>query len=286
MKNTKISWTDQTANPIRARNKQTGKRGWHCVKVSPGCVNCYAERMNCGPYGNGLPFREDVRSDVELYLEEKVLLDLERQRKGKLTFICDMTDIFQKDVPIEWIAKIWSSMAVSHNTYQVLTKRAERMLEVLTGEEFRQRYYELLGDAAKVFPLPLKNVWLGVSVENQKAADERIPLLLQTPAAVRFLSCEPLLGEINLNPYFWHNNGFGYRKDEHDSIDWVIVGGESGPSFRPMNLDWARSIRDQCVAAKVPFWFKQQSGIRSEMNPTLDGVEWHQFPKAYEEAKA
>ena len=306
MNKTKISWTDQTANPIRARHKQTGKRGWHCVKVSPGCVNCYAERMNRGPYGNGLPFREDVRDDVELYLEYKVLEQLEKQRTGKKTFLCDMTDIFQRDVHVDWIASIWAMMATCQShTFQILTKRADRMREILSATYFYDIVDAWLCNIATIngrpctkliYPLP--NVWLGVSCENQQYADERIPLLLQTPAAVRFLSCEPLLGEIDLKRYLkceWYTQtlptkakGIGFPETTNyaqvrPAIDWVIVGGESGAGYRTMNLDWARSIRDQCVAADVAFWFKQHSGPRSEMEPTLDGVEWHQFPKGMEQ---
>jgi protein gp37 len=275
MKKTKISWTEQTANPIRARNKQNGKRGWHCVKVSDGCKNCYAERINGGPYGNGLPFREDVRADVELYLEESVLEKLERQRTRKKTFLCDMTDIFQEHVPLEWIARIWATMALCQNhTFQILTKRADRMRGVLSDKMFQVIVDGIMSERAakngwcitemETYPLP--NVWLGVSAEHQKAADERIPLLLQTPAAVRFLSCEPLLGEIRLDKFC-------------GQIHWVICGGESGPHYREMNLDWARAIRNVCVQTDIPYFFKQSSGYRSETGTTLDGVEWHQFPK-------
>lgn len=257
MNKTKISWTDQTANPIRARNKQNDKRGWHCVKVSDGCKNCYAERINRGPYGNGLPFREDVRADVELYLDENVLEKLERQRTGKKTFLCDMTDMFQEHVPFEWIDKIFAMMfRAKHHTFQILTKRPERMLEYINQATVG---HVLLSHE------PLPNVHLGVSVENQQAADERIPLLLQTPAAVRFLSCEPLLGEIRLDKFC-------------GQIHWVICGGESGPHYREMNLDWARAIRNVCVQTDIPYFFKQSSGYRSETGTTLDGVEWHQFP--------
>lgn len=285
MNKTKISWTDQTANPIRARNRQTGKRGWHCVKVSEGCKHCYAERMNVGPYGNGLPFREDVRADVELYLEPKVLEQLERQRSYKKTFLCDMTDLFQKDVPLEWIVRIWATMAITPNhTYQILTKRADRMQQVLSDPQFPSLVDALMGERAsekgwctpEMEEYPLKNVWLGVSVENQQAADARIPCLLQTPKALGFLSCEPLLGAIELG----FTNGLVHSEDASDyRVGWVICGGESGKDFRLMDLAWARSIRDQCVDAGVAFWFKQESAHRSETNPKLDGKEWHQFPE-------
>lgn len=295
MNKTKISWTDQTANPIRAINRVNGKRGWHCVKVSPGCASCYAERINRGPYGNGLPFREDMRANVELYLESRVLWKLEHQRTGKRTFLCDMTDLFQKDVSRKWIEEIWNMMHFSpKNTYQILTKRADRMQEILSDPAFAARYTARNGTG-----YPLKNVWLGVSVENQQYADERIPHLLSTPAALRFLSCEPLLGAIDLTNV--HSGGYtwesGTREPDRQSvlsehyrlydegdiafpkIDWVICGGESGANFRSMNPDWARSIRDQCASAGTAFWFKQGAAFRSETDTLLDGVEYHQFPE-------
>jgi protein gp37 len=177
-----------------------------------------------------------------------------------------MSDLFHENVEFAHIVAIFRVMAIAqHHTFQILTKRPQRMLEVMN----------LLPEALKtIFPAekhpevnapgwPLPNVWLGVSVENQRAADERIPLLLQTPAAVRFLSCEPLLGPVDLKPYLEP-----YIRTKHDGskrgtvwadpgIDWIIVGGESGPGARPMHPDWVRGIRDQCVAAGVPFFFKQ-----------------------------
>ncbi len=298
MKDTKISWTDQTENPIRATNRATGKRGWHCVKVSEGCKNCYAERINRGPWGNGLPFREDVRQNVQLYLEEKVLVRLERQRAGKKVFLCDMTDMFQEAVPVKWIARIWATMALcQHHTFQVLTKRADRMQRVLSDPGFTDMVDSIMARRAdengwelrELEEYPLRNVWLMVSAENQAMADERIPCLQKTPAAVRGLSLEPLLGPITFRPQaasmqevvqaYLLNKADRYSAPEMLSgIDWVIAGGESGPHFREMNPDWARSLRDQCRAAGVALWYKQGSALRSEQNTRLDGQELHQFP--------
>ncbi len=128
----------------------------------------------------------------------------------------------------------------------------------------------------------MPNVWLGTSVETQETANERIPLLLETPAAVRFLSCEPLLGPIDLNAT--HEMASVNMMD--GGIDWVIAGGESGPHYRLMDIEWARSLRDQCVVAGVSFFYKQDSGRKSGMNPTLDGQEWHEFPRQLESRSA
>lgn len=249
---TGIEWTDATWNPIR------GVRGkWSCVKVSPGCANCYAEAMNVrfgGP-------RYTVGAD-ELRLDPDVLAEPRQWKKPRRVFVCSMTDLFEERVKDEWIESVWTTMGRSPNhTFQVLTKRAERMRDVMAG-------------------LPtLPNVWLGVSVEDQERADERIPLLLQTPAAVRFVSAEPLLGPVDflrlgtmddgtrgalsydaLAGGWWHRRGRAerwIRRDEGPRLDWVIVGGESGPGARPMDLAWARSTVKQCRAAGVAVFVKQ-----------------------------
>ncbi len=249
--NSKIEWTDSTWNPIR------GVRGkWHCTKVSAGCEHCYAERMNVR-FG-GPKYR--VGADT-LRLDKEVLQQPLRWTKPRMAFVCSMTDLFQEDIPDEWIDQvmevIWSC---PQHTFQVLTKRAERLPE----------YFEQWQSIAwknghwDTVPQILDNLWLGVSVENQEAADERIHYLIQTPAAVRFLSCEPLLGPICLDS---PNDGWltEFMDEEMRSmspakpplIHWVIVGGESGPKARPMHPDWARSIRDQCQDVGVAFHFKQ-----------------------------
>ncbi|MFD0710596.1 DUF5131 family protein [Paenibacillus sp. GCM10027626] len=274
---TKIEWTDATWNPV------TG-----CSKVSEGCRNCYAKS-----------FTERFEGTLGHYFETgfKVTLRPEkldqpiRWQRPRRIFVNSMSDLFHKDVPDDYIDKVFAVMALApRHTFQVLTKRPERMknylqgletrgpaavlshaAELLTGDELANYYVHNRNKCGATDKpgWPLKNVWLGVSVENQKAADERIPLLLQTPAAVRFLSCEPLLGPVNLSmwlmtpgwvpTYYDPDNIHGYPDAEptNEHIQWVITGGESGPGARPMHPDWARSLRDQCQAAGVAFHFKQ-----------------------------
>jgi len=236
---------------------------------------------------NGYPADDPFR--VTLHPDR---LDLPlRWRKPRRIFVNSMSDLFHKDVPDEFIDRVFAAMArCPQHTLQVLTKRPERMLDYLSNPDrparvaraidlfFENPQWTTLGIA-----LALPNVWLGVSVENQAAADERIPLLLQTPAAVRWISAEPLLGSVDVRPYLPqrlylcqkcgeevddserdHNRRHAYcggTLDENGTtdggLDWVIVGGESGPGARPMNTNWARNLRDQCRAAGIPFMFKQ-----------------------------
>lgn len=270
--NSKIEWCTDTWNPLHG-----------CSKVSEGCRNCYAigatrRLAECtpGPRFEGLV--KDGNWTGVVRLDEKLLLQPIRWSRPRRIFVNSMSDLFHGDVSEEMIDEVASTMAMCHwHTFQVLTKRAERMRDysIATSkiERWSQRYSNIFdalnatdGDGTATWPLP--NVWLGVSVEDQKAAEERIPLLQQTPAAVRFLSVEPLIGPVDL--------GRGLL----DGIHWVIVGGESGPKSRPMDLDWARSIRDQCVVAQVPFFFKQVGGVNKKAaGRLLDGVEWNEFPK-------
>jgi len=255
MQSSSIEWTDMTVNFIRARCKITGKIGWFCIICSPGCANCYAWKWNIFR-GNGHHFKATSLKDVEIFLDEKVLQKLLKRRKPAKVFPCDMTDIFGPWVKEEWLDKIFATFAMCRNlTFQVLTKRPERMRDYLrqvSDEKDMQRWAQHACDltqspcAELIFEdlnWPLPNLWLGVSVEDRKHGLPRIDVLREIPAAVRFLSIEPLLedlGELNL-----------------DGIDWVIVGGESGPKARPMHPNWARSIRDQCIESKTPFLFKQ-----------------------------
>jgi protein gp37 len=295
-----IEWTDYTSNPIYAINKETNKRGWFCVKVSPGCGHCYAENLNVGRFGNKLHFTENNLKKVEFVLNEKELLEIvkldtrlaKKSETAKL-FLGDMMDIFLEEIPDAFLNEIFAVAALCPNiTFQLLTKRAERLNTYLNNigngsyhifdltKKYLPDWYK---SKQGFFPFPLSNVHLGVSVENQKAADERIPLLLETPAAVRWLSCEPLLSEVDLEwvgksdhwDYTRWNcltgEAFAVANPNTDNeiawdsiqpngsnpIDWVVVGGESGNNARPMNPDWVRSIRDQCEAAGVPFFFKQ-----------------------------
>jgi protein gp37 len=248
--NSAIEWTDATWNPV------TG-----CSKVSAGCTNCYAERLSHRFKWTDKPWNAAYAAEnVKLHPER--LEEPLRWRKPRKVFVNSMSDLFHEQVPFEFIARVFDIMAQTpEHTYQILTKRPARM------KEFIEQYVP-----ENLAPYPLPNVWLGVSVENQQAADERIPLLLQTSAAVRFLSCEPLLGPVNLEKYFDPSGLCGtcgdynlscwcqsFPMDEHGyvKIDWVIVGGESGPNARPMHPDWVRSLRDQCKAAGVAFLFKQ-----------------------------
>jgi protein gp37 len=206
-----------------------------CSKVSAGCKHCYAERWH-------QRFFSDKKFTDVRCLPERLSQPLHWQ-KPRTIFVNSMSDLFHEAVPDEFIDWVFAVMArTQEHTYQVLTKRPERM------RQFCQNW-----NSQDLAPWPMPNVWLGVSVEDQATAEERIPWLLETPAAVRFVSCEPLLGPIDLNVEY----GQGVGDLLIDYLNWVIVGGESGPKARPMHPDWARSIRDQCVAAGVPFFFKQ-----------------------------
>ncbi len=259
---TGIEWTDATWNPV------TG-----CTKVSPGCDNCYAEtfserfRGTPGHYFEG-GFDIQLRPDK---LDQPL-----RWKKPRRIFVNSMSDLFHKDVPNGYIAEVFAVMALApQHTFQILTKRHGRMRSLLSAGYFQTAVAEQmlamtdeerLPDVGDPFPLP--NVWLGVSTEDQKWADIRIPALLETPAAVRFISAEPLLGPIDLAkvgaPPFWClGHGRPSAECPNDlhlprrGIDWVIVGGESGHNARPMHPAWATSLRDQCATAEVPFLFKQ-----------------------------
>ena len=262
----KIEWTDESWNPIKAANLETGEIGHFCVHVSPGCANCYAERMQ-PRFGNNLRYAAQDRAKVELLLDERTLMKPLSWRRPRMVFVCSMTDLFLDDVPREWIDQIFVVMRIAHwHTYQVLTKRPERLKAYLTDEDTpgiarvelatyllstpkgAQDRFGKVGWRAVEHGFGKEpdhwfdNIWLGVSVED-RARKDRIDLLRDVPAALRFLSLEPLiedLGELDL-----------------DGIGWVIVGGESGPGARPMHPDWARSLRWQCECAGVPFFFKQ-----------------------------
>ena len=315
MSNTKIEWAQKVWNPI------TG-----CAKVSEGCRHCYAERMS---HRFGWPWKPTFHAER---LEQPL-----HWRKPSRVFVCSMSDLFHEDIEFGIIGKIFDVMATcTRHTFMIPTKRPDRMLrfakfeKLSTGEGYINE----------------GNVWLGVSVENQQTADERIPILLQIPAAKRFVSYEPALGPVDWTPYLriawqcygckkyfpdpWKNicpkcGKEGYWCGSHkfnppngqrgSGIGWLICGGESGPNARPMHPDWARSARDQCQAAGVPFFFKQHGEFveiddaihRLGYNPyasdskktwisrhsmplvrvgkkaagrLLDGREWNEFPEA------
>ncbi|MFE9387544.1 DUF5131 family protein [Streptomyces sp. NPDC007025] len=274
-----IEWCDATWNPV------TG-----CTKVSPGCDRCYAETFAERWRGTA---GHHFETGFDLTLRPGALTAPLRWRKPRRIFVNSMSDLFHQDVPDEYIARVWAVMALTpHHTYQVLTKRHGRMRSLLGSQSFVDAVWgemeRLSADESAPLarlvrndvrqrvahwnspsPWPVPSVWLGVSVEDQKRADLRVPALLDTPAAVRFLSCEPLLGPIDLKRAvraMGSERGHGLTTSfvhaggccrKFHGIDWVIAGGESGPGARPMSPDWARSLRDECTAAEVPFLFKQ-----------------------------
>jgi protein gp37 len=229
--NTSIEWTDTTWNPV------TG-----CTEVTPGCDNCYAKTF--AERWRGIPGHPFERGFDVVLRPERVAQPL-TWRKPRKVFVNSMSDLFHDQVPDEFIAQVFSVMArTPEHTYQLLTKRHGRMRSLLNRPSFRDAV------AAWGAGWPLRNLWIGVSVEDQQRANLRIPALIDTPAWIRWLSCEPLLGPVDLA-----------RTDKDTlvdgGIDWVVVGGESGPGARPMHPDWARNLRDQCRFATVPFFFKQ-----------------------------
>ena len=287
---TEIQWTDETWNPV------TG-----CSKVSPGCAHCYAEtvalRFWATQYrpmlsdGSGKTIDTISTSHHEDYLAQglarpRTFTDVMchedrldqplRWKRPRKVFVNSMSDLFHEDVPDEFIDRVFAVMALApQHTFQVLTKRAARMRAYLSADklELLDRFDAASDDwthgtCGDRWPLP--NVWLGVSVENQHFADERIPLLLQTPAALRFISAEPLLGSVDLTPWLIQSccgnitdgdtqNGEPPQccGDPYEPLDWIIVGGESGHGARPMDVAWARSIVTQCKAAGVVCFMKQ-----------------------------
>lgn len=291
-----IAWTDASWNPV------TG-----CSKVSPGCAHCYAETLSLRMSWSRVPWTPQNAEENVVLHEERLSLPL-KWRGHKRVFVNSMSDLFHPLVPFDFVDRVFAVMALAdRHIFQVLTKRPERMLEYvntpgrarLVWEQALILWISLTKDGGmphldspygkeNIWPLP--NVWLGTSVENQHFADIRIPLLLQVPAAIRFLSCEPLLGPLDLwSPrYPWPDGGAGRGSAFAwgRGIHWVIVGGESGRGYREMDLDWARQIRDQCQAAGVAFFFKQSSALRSGQGDVLDGRKWQEFPADAELAKA
>lgn len=281
--NTSIEWCDASWNPVRARLKEdahikregrlsvisAGKWGYHCEHASPGCKNCYAERMNgrtLPAWGTGLAYTVPNREKVEIFLDETELLKPLKWKKPRKVFVCSMTDLFadfvSDDIRDRIFTLIGLAPALGHNhTFIILTKRAEAMRAYLSSNETLGRIAligaEILGDDGHVkltykddglSGVCFKNCWLGVSCENQEWADKRIPWLLKTPAAVRFVSAEPLLGTLDLGECLSH-------------LDWVIVGGESGSGARPFDIQWARDIIAQCKDSGVPCFVKQIGSI-------------------------
>jgi protein gp37 len=233
-----IQWTDITANPIKVK-----AGGNYCEKVSPGCANCYASGLNSKGArfgGNGKPFggiRPEVRPEISLNVD--MLQKWGRARKPRKIFVGSMTDVFGEWVPDWMIYSLFDAMTIAPlQTFQILTKRPERALDITES---------WLHSVGRLY-LP-DNLWLGVSAEDQKRYDQRAPILAQISAMVRFLSLEPLLGPIEIS---------GPDNPElYKAIDWVIVGGESGPNARPLNIEWIRSILAQCKCYNIPAFVKQ-----------------------------
>lgn len=251
---TGIEWTDSTWNPIRG-----------CSRVSEGCRNCYAEGVaarfshpakqgyitewgeaqgfrNEGPY-HGL-IAKSGQWNGQIKIADHLMDWPLRKRKPQRIFVNSMSDLFHENVPDDVIDRIFAVMLAAHwYTFQVLTKRPQRMKEYVN-----ERFHDLP-----------PHIWMGVSVEDQATANERIPLLLDTPAAVRWVSAEPLLGPVVLNRYLFvgAEGGIDFAHTPRQLLHWIVCGGESGRNARPMHPEWARSLRDQCEAAGVPFLFKQ-----------------------------
>jgi len=314
---TSIEWAEHSWNPIVG-----------CGVLSPGCTNCYAmtmaariEAMNAAlPPGHGESTHyagttrkvngKAVWTGKLALAGDDVLLAPVRRKKPTTYFVNSMGDLFHEDCPDAWIDRVFAVMALCpQHTFQVLTKRAARMQDYCGAPDIVDRVWSAAdrisaasfarrdqGAQPGELPWPLRNVWLGVSTEDQKRADERIPHLLATPAAVRFISAEPLLGAIDLTAIRWHDedaeiranaltaeawvensesaSAYTNEADGNTKLDWVIVGGESGPDARPMHPDCARGLRDQCAAAGVAFFFKQWGAWEVALDRDRDDPDW------------
>jgi len=271
-----IEWTDATWNPIRG-----------CSRVSEGCRNCYAERVAARFSGPGMPYEGlavmrngEPRWTGEVRLIEKHLHDPLRWKRPRRVFVNSMSDLFHEGLTDEDIDKVFAVMALApQHTFQILTKRPVRMREYLSAPDVEARWTAIIhtmrerpswfGRLTRGW-WPQRHVWLGISAENQATADERIPHLLAAPAAVRFVSAEPLLGPIDLG------DALGRISEAHEpnrhapGLDWVIVGGESGPNARVLNVGWVRDIVRQCKTARVACFVKQLGAHPQEIANTVE----------------
>ncbi len=296
---TRIEWTDATWNPV------TG-----CTRISEGCRHCYIDRTP--PFRmTGRFFRDrdgaysreiGATTGVTLHPERLTVQLRKRSWRGKRVFVCSSADLFHDAVPDEYIARVWAVIALTPEvTYQVLTKRPARMRSLLCDRRFEvlvgQVIADVIGDDERreermlrgawtwdvshrsyhAPDWPLLNAWLGVSTEDQATADLRIPILLDTPAAIRWISAEPLIGPVDFERVP------GFNRVGLDLRDWwVVVGGESGPGCRPMDVDWARSLRNQCANADVPFFMKQLGGHpnkRDQLEDIPEDLRIRDYPK-------
>lgn len=245
---TKIEWTDVTWNPLRG-----------CSRISAGCQNCYAERIATRFSGPGMPFEglvertpAGVRWNGKIKPVPEALSKPETWKRPRKVFVNSMSDLFHENAPTEYIFQIFDvMMRVDRHIYQVLTKRPDRMNTVV-AEYLRRKALHSLPE----------HIWIGVSVEDQDTANLRIPVLLQTPARIRFLSCEPLLGPLDLEPYLEQKD----PKTGKPYVSWIIVGGETGPGARPMRPEWVYGLILQARMYDVPFFFKQW-GSAQVQNP-------------------
>ena len=290
---TSIEWTDRTWNPVSG-----------CTRVSDGCARCYIERTPpLRMYGRKFD-RPGIggTTGVELHDGGRMFQPLSWRTPCKV-FVCSLADLFHDQVPDEHVAKVWATMArAPRHTFQVLTKRPARMRSLLSSPVFAARVAQIIGGTADlVWPLP--NVWCGTSTEDQETAELRIPILLDTPAAVHWISAEPLLGSLDVSgwlrprPGCAHVGADGCCRHEASAtpechtgvtcpltpawhgLGWVVLGGESGPGARAMDPTWVSSLRDQCAGAAVPFLFKQWGGRTPKTaGRTLDERTWDETP--------
>lgn len=255
---TKIQWTNETDNVFVVKGKDGKQNGWYCYKVSPGCEHCYAEHLNVSGIfgGNGLPYRIPMNGVFPEFLPRTDIMDKWKNKtKRRMHFINSMTDTFGSFIPEEWIYILFDKMAGAPlQTFQVLTKRADRMYEIVHNWLYNRSLTEVP-----------HHIRLGVSVENQLYADKRIGKLCGIPCQ-RFVSVEPMLGRVDLSP--WINY-----------LHWVILGGESGDKARPLHPIPVQAVRDLCVVHKVPFHFKQWgSWIAKSQIATLTNGVWEIEP--------
>ena len=296
---TSIEWCDATWNII------TG-----CTRVSRGCGGadgggCYAERLAATrlrhhPSRAGLTDGHG-RWNGQVRFNEQWLDQPLRWQRSRRIFVCAHSDLFHEAVPAEWIDRVLGAMLLARqHTFQVLTKRPERMRGYFEGLRADDPCLDGVGrlhsacaprfgtdrqwEEAMDAGWPLPNVWLGTSVEDQDTANERIPVLLETPAAVRWISAEPLLGPLTV---FDLDGPVDARDGMDPGLHWVVAGGESGPCARPMDPGWARSLRDQCQIAGVPFFFKQWGGATAKAGGReLDGRTWDEMPAVLAAARS